>query len=114
MWWILLGFFGACGATALVLSTLAFRSAARAAALRPDLLEARLHSIESAVRSLRGVQTDLAGTLEQVANRVKMQRVRNAATHGENSPGEPDPYKNPDEWRTAMNKRLAATKLGGK
>lgn len=112
MWNILVGFSGALAATALVLSIIALRSAARAAAQAPDSLAARLSSTESGMRSLRGALDETQSALEEVANRVKMQRVRTAANHVK-EPSEPDPYKNPEEWRKAMNSRLARQKLGG-
>lgn len=92
--------------TACFLSVLAaFSSVRTAAALRalrdrwPQLSESRLHSIETSL-------AEQADALQAVANRVKMQKVRNAANHAQGS-GEPDPYSDPDGWRRAMNKRLS-------
>jgi len=55
--------------------------------------------------------------VERLANRVKMQRVRNATEHGQTRPGNgsmPDPISQPNEWRTAMNRKLAEAKTGVK
>ena len=56
-------------------------------------------------------------SLTVLANRVKMQRVRTAANHADesnrkNADGLPDPYKDPDAWRNAVNSRLARGKFG--
>jgi hypothetical protein len=52
-------------------------------------------------------------TLTDLANRIKMQKVRAATRHADASRDDPDPFKNPDEWRSMMNKRLAAAKFNG-
>lgn len=49
---------------------------------------------------------ELETTLEVLANRVKMMRVRTAANHVKDQPTEPDPYKDPEAWRKAMNLKL--------
>lgn len=62
-------------------------------------------------------QDILAQELERLANRVKMQRVRNVTEHGRARPGDgamPDPMTQPNEWRTAMNRKLAEAKTGVK
>ena len=46
----------------------------------------KLHSIESRLLSIESIQTDQGTAIEQVANRVKMQRVRNAANHVSDPP----------------------------
>jgi hypothetical protein len=80
----------------------AVRSAARAeellarcVALRPyskELLDTRLSELEESV--------------ELLANRLKMTKVRNAATHVKSSQGEPDPRVDPEGWRSWQNKQL--------
>jgi CRP-like cAMP-binding protein len=55
--------------------------------------ETRLHEAESA--------------LSLLANRVKMQKVRNAITHVERDKGgEPDAKSDPEAWRAWMNAQL--------
>lgn len=54
---------------------------------------------------------DRLDALEEItatlANRVKMQKVRAASTHAaERSDGMPDPYRDPDAWRRAMNRTI--------
>jgi hypothetical protein len=69
-------------------------------------------SLESRVQSLETSSNEWTEELRLLANRVKMQRVRTAVAHTDAQPGKlPDPYKDPDGWRNAMNKRLAASKL---
>ena len=61
--------------------------------------------------SLEAMQLEL----ERLANRVKMQRVRNVTEHGRTPAGEmPDPYREPNEWRAAMNRKLAQSRTGVK
>lgn len=61
---------------------------------------------------------EIEATLATVSNRVKMQRVRaaagdtSAAPAAPKSSGLPDPYTQPDEWRKAVNARLARGKFG--
>lgn len=77
--------------------------------------EVRLNT--SRVRSLTESHELTVEELTNLANRVKMQRVRNAADHATKKSARagdlPDPYTSPDEWRAAMTKRLAEAKLGG-
>jgi hypothetical protein len=96
----------ACGASiaALWFSVRNAKVASELQARSPRLLLSRIESLELSAEELRQALTDLA-------NRVKMQRVRNVVTHGQANDGEPDPYKNPDAWRKAMNRRLSSTKL---
>lgn len=78
----------------------------------------RLDSAESRIKSLRSSHDEMAQELEHLANRVKMQRVRNATDHASKKSGDagefPDPVTHPNEWRTEMNKRLAIARLGAK
>lgn len=75
--------------------------------------EARPIASGSPSESLSARLDELEQTVEVLANRVKMQKVRNAALHAERERpgGLPDPYKEPDRWRDAVNKRLASSKL---
>lgn len=68
---------------------------------------AKLHSVQSAVESLENSLSETQATLALVANKVKMQKVRNAAAHVRNADGsEPDPVNEPDAWRAWKNKQL--------
>lgn len=76
-----------------------------------------LRSFDSRLQSLTESQELLGQELERLANRVKMQRVRNATDHGQTQLGKgsmPDPVSHPNEWRTAMNRKLAEAKTGVK
>lgn len=88
------------------LSAGAALSAARNAIRERESLRRQVDSCESLLRSLRISLDEQASTLETLANRVKMQRVRTAATHA-TSDSEPDPYQNPDAWRKRMNAQLS-------
>lgn len=76
-----------------------------------------LRSLPSRIESLQESQKLMADELEHLAQRVKMQRVRNATDHATKSKSAgdlPDAYTNPDEWRAAMNRKLAMQRIGGK
>lgn len=89
------------------LSILAVSFAARSAIRVRELQDMLTRSPLSRVQSLETSLTDMQGALTEVANRVKMMKVRNAATHVPEKSSEPDPYKDPDGWRRSMNRRLA-------
>jgi hypothetical protein len=106
-------------AAAFILSIVACWLSVRSANRAQELREALKVSPVSRIKSLETSLADTQGALEEVANRVKMMRVRNAANHTETSgpkPGqrkdEPDPYSDPDGWRQAMNAKLARAKVG--
>lgn len=67
-------------------------------------------SLDSRVASLEQSVADWQSTLEQLANRVKMMRVRNAVNHVADKT-DPDPYRDPNAWRAKMNRELAFGKL---
>lgn len=94
-------------ALACFLSILAVISAALSAIRVRELQDRKLHWPESRIKSLETSLTDTQDALEEVANRVKMMKVRSAARHVQEKASDPDPYTQPDEWRRAMNKRLA-------
>lgn len=102
----------ACSAIACLISLVAalsgVRTAARLRALQDQLLRLPVSKLESLAAS----QQELADTMEQLANRVKMQRVRTAANHVKDD-GAPDPHKDPERWRAWMNGRIARSKVGG-
>lgn len=109
---MMVGFFNVLSAAALLTSILALffsvRSAARVRELqqaKPDWRASRLQSIETSIE-------DLAETVSALANKIKMMRVRTVVAHPGQSEKLPDPYKDPDGWRKAMNSRLASDRLG--
>lgn len=101
------GFFNVWSAGAFLISCLALylsvRNAARVRELsrrQPDLRASRLQSIETSLE-------ELSETVRELANRVKMMRVRTAINHtSDKRGGLPDPYQDPDAWRREANKSL--------
>jgi hypothetical protein len=87
---------------ALVISLYAARTANRLSAWRRANKESRA----SELQSLRDLIDEQGRALLEVANRVKMQRVRNAANHVRGSQGEPDARTDPDAWRNWKNAQL--------
>lgn len=69
---------------------------------------------ESRWQSLTESINELSETQSLLANKLKMMKVRGAATHtdGAGSHGLPDPYRDPDAWRKAMNERIAQQRIG--
>lgn len=95
----------------LAVSVFAARRAARVAALPQE----RLRSVESRLGSIEGSIPEMQQTMEVLANRVKMQRVRTAANHVQaGSNGEPDVRSDPEAWRAWKNSqlRIGATHSG--
>lgn len=83
-------------------------------------IAARVSELGDRVRSLNASPSashterlnELEETVSVLANRVKMMRVRNAATHTDKPNGaDPDPYRDPNAWRQAMNRKLSQSKL---
>lgn len=72
----------------------------------------RLESCESSIESL-------AVEMGNLANRVKMIKVRRAADHvkdddgNDRLPGEPDWRKDPEAWRNWKNQQIQAARLRG-
>lgn len=96
----------------LILTVLFARRAHRdSARLAPGL-----RSALSQMQSLQESHELLTQELARLANRVKMQRVRNVTEHGltRSGDGMPDPVAQPTEWRAAMNRKLAEAKTGVK
>lgn len=95
----------------IVATLVAARTASRVQALRDRFARLPVSRLES----LATAQAELAETMEALANRVKMQRVRNAANHVPDlaQSSVPDPHRDPDGWRKAMNAKLALGKLNG-
>lgn len=77
-----------------------------------ESLVRRVRSLESSMDSVKVTIEENSGALSEVANRVKMMRVRAAANHTGSSPSEPDPYRDPDNWRKSMNSKIQKAKLG--
>jgi len=59
----------------------------------------RLDSLETSL-------TDTQAVLSELANKVKMMKVRGAVHHQGEPTTDPDPYTQPDEWRARMNAKL--------
>jgi DNA repair ATPase RecN len=94
----------------LAISVFAARRAARALASPPQ----RLRSVESRLQSVEQLAEEHTQAMTDLANRLKMIKVRSAASHGFKSDNElPDAYRDPEGWRRAMNSRLAQIKLNG-
>jgi len=110
MWTVIFSALSAC-VSLICLGTAVF--AARIAGRRQESPRAAIRSCELRLQSLEDSRTETTQLLTDLANRLKMMRVRSASRHAEGSPDEPDPYKDPDKWRTMMNKRLAAAKFNG-
>ena len=106
MWLV---FFSVLSAALSVFCFLAACFAVRAANRVQELPQARLRCVESRTESLVASLNDLQSTMEVLANRVKMQRVRNFAMHAVGSDGEPDPARDPEAWRAWKNKQLRAS-----
>lgn len=110
------GFFYVWSAALAMLCPLLAFFAARSAARGAGSLQGRLRSIESQIASLESSVSEWSQITTDLANRVKMMRVR-AATAGPSSSGRPsdlpDPYRDPDGWRRAMNQRIGLKRFNG-
>lgn len=106
------GIFNVLSVLGFFLSVLAATLAALSATRVRELLDELQRFPGSRLKSLETSLADTQGALEEVANRVKMMKVRNAANHSDSRGALPDPYKDPDGWRKAMNSRLSAARLG--
>lgn len=76
-----------------------------AASERASLVR-RLRLCESTTQSQQQSIDDLSAIVNSVAQSQKMSRVRKATTHAVGSTGEPDPIREPEQWRTWMNAQL--------
>lgn len=106
----------ALAAAACLLAILACLCVARIAVRVRELQDVQAVSASSSPESLRLRVDSLTTQLEEVAvalgdlaQRVKMQKVRNAANHVRDEM--PDPYRDPDGWRRAMNSKLSRGKV---
>ena len=75
--------------------------------------QVELHFVESRLALIERSHNDLAEVVTELANRVKMMKVRSAVRHGSSSTELPDPHTDPNGWRKAMNLRIAERKLSG-
>lgn len=112
MWQIMSVFFCALSAAASIYCAIRAVSAAQAAARAQGSLLRAAPSFESRIESLMNSRDEITAALDALAQRVKMQRVRNATDHATGPRAIPDPYKDPDGWRAAVNSQLARGKLG--
>lgn len=112
IWAILAGFFAALSAAASVACLTRCISAARDAKAATGLPARALNSLTSRIESLEGSRDEQVTAMTDLANRLKMIRVRSAANHASKPDGDPDPYKEPERWRTVMNERLTRSKIG--
>lgn len=107
--WIVIS--SALSATLAVCCLIATFFVARRAARAAEWLPGKVASLESQLALQQRLTNDLAETLTELANRVKMQRVRNVVQHGSTT-ALPDPARDPEGWRKAMNRSLAERRIG--
>lgn len=84
--------------------------AARSAKAGSASVPRRVRSLELRVESLEQSLDEQMQLVRDLANSQKMTRVRRAGLNHANSTL-PDPYKNPDQWRQEMNRRLGASRI---
>jgi hypothetical protein len=94
-----------------IFSALAALSHAQRAARASALPLEKALSCESQLLLLQRSLNDQSEVLTELANRVKMMKVRSAVRHGSNGDETPDPYKDPDGWRKHMNLELAKGRI---
>jgi len=100
----------------LVVGASAMRKALSAAARSAEALAAcsvlRETFAQSPSESLRQRVTELEATMEVLSTSVRMSKVRRVGVEKqENHNGMPDPYKDPDAWRSAANARLGQSRF---
>lgn len=108
MWTV---FFCVLSAAVSILSAIAGLSFARRAARASALPLEKALSCESRLLLAERSLNDQSEVLTELANRVKMMKVRSAVRHGSNGDERPDPYRDPDGWRKAMNLELAKGRM---
>lgn len=107
-------FFNALSVLACFLSIAAAIYAARSATAARELQDRLLPLPLSRLQSLETSLADTQDALAEVANRVKMMKVRGAASHVREPTAKsdaPDPYKDPDAWRLWMNNQISRAKV---
>ena len=100
------GFFFALTALICLASTAATLYVAFAAKADWESLQRAVRSNASAIRSIEVTLQELSDTQLQVANSVKMTKVRKALTHTGSKGEAPDPKVDPEAWRAWMNGQL--------
>lgn len=106
MW---LGILCALSAITSVCCVLACLSVARNAARASDSLHKRVSSCESTAQSVISSQREWQEVVADLANQIKMTKVRKALNHTGTRPGgEPDPKLDPEGWRAWKNAQLRA------
>lgn len=105
----MVGFFNVLSAAAFILCLVELYCVARIATAVRELQRLRQLCSASRIESLETSLNETQEVLSELANKVKMQRVRTAVHHTKDSQpnSSPDPYTNPDEWRRQMNRQLA-------
>jgi hypothetical protein len=74
----------------------------------------RLRSVELKAQSCEQLVEEHTQAITDLTNRLKMMKVRSASSHAiKDDNGLPDPYRDPDGWRRAMNSRMALSKING-
>ena len=66
----------------------------------------RLRSCESTLQLTQQSVEELTAIVNSVAQQQKMSRVRKATTHAIGSSSEPDPIREPEQWRAWMNAQI--------
>lgn len=100
----------ALGALALAISLVGLGFAVAAVRELREFADRDPSYVASQLESLKRSHAELVETVEALANRYKMQKVRNVVEHGASrkAAGDlPDPHTDPDGWRSAMNSKLA-------
>ena len=117
-----------CALSAVVsgLAVLSCASSARSAQAASESLQEELAlsrslgaSLSGSLKNLKTAHAELELLVEELANRIKMQRVRTISSHADRSardggrqPGEPDGRTDPEGWRRWRNEQLYAPKTG--
>jgi len=91
--------FSALLAVLCILSMLLSLYAVRFATRRTESPLVRLRAVESRLQSLEQCTNETAESLQVVANRIKMQRVRNAANHASDPMNADEPLTYKDQLR---------------
>ena len=111
------GIFFALSVTVCIVCSAVSLSAVRLATRASESARRRLSSCESRVELLEDSHKQALTLMADLANRLKMTRVRAANAHSVPNPDAsiaPDPYKDPEAWRKMMNRRMAEAKTGMK
>jgi len=102
------GFAFALIAASFVLSVLACLSAVAAVTRVSALARRPAGTSESVLRSVRQSVAEVESALQELATTVRMMKARRAARMPDGKPASdaPDPYTEPDRWRSTMTARL--------